>query len=219
MSRIIACLLAIVVLSTQAQAALIYLEIDGVEGTSQDDGRKGWIELNSFGLGVHVEGSEGPSSGGAGGVEVIFSDFAFSGMSSAASPEIFGAVVMGTHISSVTLDIVNPGDEKGNAPFAQWELKDVMFTSYSTSASSGMPAPWESYTASFGEITYTYTEFDSEGRILGSASFQWDLVNGTSSTVSKGTVESFEFLTAVPEPGTLSLLVLGGLALIRRRKR
>ncbi len=218
MSRIIACLLAIVV-STQVQAAVIYLEIDGVEGTSQDDGYKGWIELNSFGVGVYTEGTGSSGSGGAEGGTVVFSDFAFSGMSSAASPEIFGAVILGTHISSVTLDIVNPGDEKGNEPFAQWELKDVRFTSYSTGGSSGMPAPGESYTATFGEITYTYAEFDSEGGITGSVSFHWDLVEGTSSKAYTGTVESFEFLTAVPEPGTLGLLGLGGLALIRRRKR
>ncbi len=217
MARIIICLLAIAVLSASAQASLVYyLDIEGVQGESQIDPYQDWIEVNSFGVDVRIGSPSAPGDTRPSG-EVIFSEFVFSGVVSKASPKIFESVVMGTPIPIITLDIVRIGAERDI--LAQWELKDALLTSYQTASSPGNTLPVETYSAVFSEIKYTYNEYASDGRALGSVQFEWDLLAGTSGSAFTGTVESFEFLTGtIPEPAALSLLTLGGFVLIRRRK-
>jgi hypothetical protein len=64
--------------------------------------------------------------------------------------------------------------------------------------------------------TLTYTYDIPEGTVSATASVFWN-----STSTSEGMdMDNLSFIgTAIPEPATMSLLAIGGIALIRRRRR
>jgi len=191
----------------------LFLQINDLQGESDRPGHENWIDVDSFGVSASTV-----VGGGRGSAE--FSPFRFRGPISKASPKILEFVVTGAIRETVRLDITMATDP--TKVVAYWELEDVQFTSYESGGtmSSDWTVPWDMYMAVCPEGRYGYTEYDADGFPAGTVEMRWGPA-APASVVTTGTVSGFQFITGdlAPEPATLSLLALGAVAGLLRRRR
>jgi type VI secretion system secreted protein Hcp len=111
-----------------------YLQIDGVDGESMAEGHRGWIEIQSVSL------SEADKT-----LAIVRKK------TSKSSALLQLACAKGTHFKKAVLHIRKSGGDGGT--YMKYELKDVLISSYQTSASSS-GAPMESMSINFTKIEY-----------------------------------------------------------------
>lgn len=120
-----------------------YLKIDGIEGESQDDKHKDWIEISSFNAPI----TSGNIGGGAGRGKVrpTGGEITVTKHTDAASPKLYEALHNGTHIPKVIIELTRP---TGKSPMV-YELSDVMVSSYQMGSG---PGATETMTMRFGSM-------------------------------------------------------------------
>lgn len=104
------------------------LELDGIKGESKQEGHKDWIEIASVSWGANTA--------------------AITRQSSRCSAEIKKAADQRRVFDKVRID-----QRKPDGSYLQYELENVLITSYQTSSSSGA-RPMESLSINFTKITY-----------------------------------------------------------------
>lgn len=153
----------------------IYLKFDTkIEGSVGSGDHKGWINVDSFQLGVgrsitaSGHGSDRDTSNPS------FSEATFSRGTDKASPEIFAQAIYGKSLGPATVDFVQvAGADKPEQVYLQFELGDAIVSSYSIS--SGGDRPTESFTLNFVKIRKKYTAF-SGAKVLADSEKKWDIV-------------------------------------------
>ena len=116
-----------------------------------------------------------------------------------------------------------------------WVAVDDRWASYTTDGSGGEPAPqvFESQLELVELITHTWGvglfadtgmdifihESDTTDRPMSVFATQVEMAAGTYDFKLNPTGQNFHIIGAVPEPMTLTLLGLGGLALVRRKRK
>ncbi|MGH8012928.1 MAG: Hcp family type VI secretion system effector, partial [Candidatus Binataceae bacterium] len=79
-----------------------FLKLEGIDGESEDQNHKNWIDVMSYAWSANQPGTFGHGQGGTAG-KVSMSDLSFQMLTSKATPAILKACAAGTHIASATL--------------------------------------------------------------------------------------------------------------------
>lgn len=147
-----------------------FLKIEGIEGESEDQEHKGWIDLINWNFGAMQAGTMSQGGGGGAG-KVSMRDFHFSMRVCKASPKLFEAVSSGEHFGSATLVSRKAG--KTQQKFLKIKFSDLLVSSFETGP--GDPLPVDSISLNFAKIEYEYSPQDSKGNLTGAIRAGWDL--------------------------------------------
>jgi len=129
-----------------AQIQAVFLELDGIVGSSSESNHFGWIEVDSIAQGVsRVTDS------------VCFDEFAFSKAMDEASPQLALHVANGAVIPLGRLDLVRV--DSGLVRFLRVQLSDILVTSYSVSGGNGH-APEEKFSIRPSVVSWKQTSYD-----------------------------------------------------------
>jgi type VI secretion system secreted protein Hcp len=148
--------LGLIAESLRAAAFDAFLEIDGIQGETEDPRHKDTIEIYSFSWGISQTGSASGGSGGGAG-KASFQDLHFSTSVSKASPKLMLACATGQHIASVVFFVHRGGDTQD---YIKITLEDVLVSSYQTSGSAGGAVPTDQFSLNFTKIKFEYTAQD-----------------------------------------------------------
>jgi len=159
-----------------------YLFIQDVPGQSVDADHKDWINLTSISEGMSRPVVYGGSGSTRNVSSVSHGDIVCTKESDKSTPKLIEAVCDGTVFKTVKIDLVQSLGEKKRVPYLQWELKNVIVTSYSLSAAldqnSGSP-PAESISLNFEEAKWIFTQYKKEGGKEGKVEATWKTEEGT----------------------------------------
>ncbi|HEY7120302.1 MAG TPA: type VI secretion system tube protein Hcp [Tepidisphaeraceae bacterium] len=137
----------------------MFLQVDGVQGESQDAKHKDAIDILAYSWGADLT-SSAVGGGGAGVGKTTFQEMHFVSRVSQASPKLLEFMATGHHVPSAHLAVVRSG--KSQNEFFDIDLQDVLVSSYQlrTSASGQLI---EEYTLSFNKADVEYTPQDAQG--------------------------------------------------------
>ena len=146
-----------------------YLKLDSIQGEAADANHKDEIQLLSFSWG----GSQTTSvagTGGSGAGKVDLSELSIMKHMDKSSPDLFKAIVSGTHIKTGVLSAVKAG--AGGKPFLKISLGELFVTSLQNSASSEVPT--ESVSFSYNTIKYEYSTQNEQGILTAVGAVSYD---------------------------------------------
>ncbi|QKJ86540.1 type VI secretion system tube protein Hcp [Paramixta manurensis] len=103
----------------------IFLNIDGIQGESQDANHKGWINVTSFTWGANQPGNMKVGGGGGAG-KVHYRDLTVQSQLDKAAPAIMRYVSNGKHINKVELSLCKAGGNQ--MEYCRITLEDVLIT-------------------------------------------------------------------------------------------
>jgi type VI secretion system secreted protein Hcp len=150
----------------------MFLKIDGIPGESTNSAHRDEIDVVSYDWAESQSGSPVGGGGGGGGGKVTMQDFRFAMHVNKASPKLFLACAMGTHIRNATLTVRRSGDNP--IEFLKWTFTDVVVASYETGASVVLgELPIDQISLAFAKIETEYTPITGAGGVVVKAG--WDL--------------------------------------------
>lgn len=155
-----------------------YLNLDGIQGESQDSTFKGWIEIFSFSMGASNPATIGSATGGAGAGKVTMSDISLQKLSDAASPLLFQACCSGKHFPKASMILRKAGGKQ--MVYLQYDLTEVFVESIQWSGSTGGDdSPTEAVSLAFGQVSVTYTPQKVDGTPDSAVIAGWDVKANT----------------------------------------
>jgi hypothetical protein len=172
-----------------------------------------WISTNSQGWEHHTSGQwdmlEG-KDGATSPVDIAQIDNLISGAQQPTGTpvkEILFTVDAGWIFKLNTWDMGHAGDQ--NEADYSWDLKLIK--------ESDSSVVWSTTTSEMGadDTTTISPNFTGEA----GEDYRLSFVENGSTFTQRGAIDNLSFGQAVPEPATMSLLALGGLSLLRRRRR
>jgi type VI secretion system secreted protein Hcp len=150
-----------------------FLDLDGIEGESQDSQYQNKIALQSFSWGA-TNNSSYVSGTGSGIGKGQIQDISCSKFCDKASLKLMERSVNGKPITSGKLSLLKQsGDTK--IPYLELELTDIVVTSFQTSASGDGQLPMEAFTLHFVQVKSHYKPQGNEGDPSGNIDFGWHL--------------------------------------------
>lgn len=155
-----------------------YIKFDGIDGESKDDKHKGWTDLFSCSQVIHRAGGGATGAARRRGAAQL-EDIRCSKLFEKSSPKIAEAVCKGKIFAKVEIAFVSDSEGATKTPYLVYELKEVMVSSYSSSAGSS-DVPHEDFALNFEEIKVTYTEVDAKGTKKGNIEYTWKVEEGKS---------------------------------------
>lgn len=158
-----------------------YLFIEGIEGQSVDADHAKWINLLSISESMSRPVSFGGSGSSRNTSSVSHGEIMVAKELDKSTPKLIEAVNSGKTLATVKIDMVQSlGDTSKRLPYMQWELKNVLVTSYSISGSGmGGDVPTESLSLNFEEAKWVYTQYSKEGKNEGKVETTWKVEEGT----------------------------------------
>lgn len=136
----------------------IYLELDGIKGSSTDDKFKEMIELNSFQWGAGL-GVSSPRGGDRTTSEPSVSEITTTKTTDKSSELLFKNLLKGEVIKKGTISFTAASKGESVA-YATLELSDVIISGFSMS--SGGDTPSESLSLNFTKFDWCYIGRDKE---------------------------------------------------------
>ncbi|HEU0184850.1 MAG TPA: type VI secretion system tube protein Hcp [Blastocatellia bacterium] len=150
----------------------IFLKIEGITGESQDDKKKGQIEIESCSFGCSQSGSFAVGSGGGVG-KVNFQDIYFTARVSIADPLLVNACASGKHIPKAEVTFRKAGGTQEE--YAIITLTDVLVSSYQFGGSGGAGLPTCSFALNFSKFQIKVAPQEAKGNLSGAVNGGWDL--------------------------------------------
>jgi len=141
-----------------------FLKIEGIEGSSQQKGHPGEIEVSSFSWGETQSGNVGQGGGGGAG-KVQIQDFHFTMNSTKASPVLMRTCATGEHIKEATLTCRKAGGSQQD--FLIIKMNDVIVSSYSVGGASDDGEVMDQLSLAFVKIDYVFREINDKGEGVG----------------------------------------------------
>jgi type VI secretion system secreted protein Hcp len=151
-----------------------FLELEGIEGESQDSQYKDKIELHSISWGATNNSSFKHGTGATVSKGQIH-ELSISKFMCKASMRLFERCVDGQHVPTGKLTLCKMSGEDNKIAYFEIEFEKMYVTSYSLSASGGGDLPMESTTLSFVQAKTKYLPQSNEGDASGNVGFGWDL--------------------------------------------
>jgi type VI secretion system secreted protein Hcp len=151
------------------------LEIDGIEGESQDTKHPKTVEVSSFSWGISQAGSFASGHGGGVG-KASFQDLHFTSHVGKASPKLALACATGQHIAKATLFVRKAGEDPQD--YYKVILEDVLVSSYQSAGSSGGDLPSDGFSFNYAKIEFDYSVQDAKGKIAAPIIMKYNLAAG-----------------------------------------
>lgn len=164
--------------STSIAPAAVFAKYDGIDGESKDSDHDKWIDVLSIDWGIHRPGEGATGQSRRRGAAVV-EDVTLTIEYDKASPKLQEKCLRGEIIPKLEIEqTANYGGAR--AVYLKYELKNVMVTSISVSASGNDEAgpPTLVVGCDFEEIKVTYTEFDDKGGKKGNVEYSWKVEEG-----------------------------------------
>jgi type VI secretion system secreted protein Hcp len=149
-----------------------FLDIDSIDGESQDDKHKDEIDILSWSWGETQAGSSAYGGGGGAG-KVSMQDFNFSMHVNKASPKLLLACATGQHIASALLTCRKAGKEQQE--YMKVKFSDLLISSFQTGGSQGDVVPVDQITFNFAKIEYEYYPQKKDGTLDAKVPVWYDL--------------------------------------------
>jgi type VI secretion system secreted protein Hcp len=150
-----------------------FLKLHGIEGESNDKDFKGQIELDSFGLSAHQQGTQHHGGGGGAG-RVEFSDLHCTKKYDRSSVQLMLACAMGQHFPEATITCRKAGGEQ--EPYLVLHLKDVLVSSYNMGGHGKGELPiMDEISLQFGAILKEYKTQTEKGTLGRPVKGGWNL--------------------------------------------
>lgn len=151
----------------------IFAKVDGIEGEATDDGHANEIRLTSCSFSAFNSSSYNNASKTVSKGQANMADIAWTKEVDKTSVAIFKACATGKVIPKVKISFQsNVGDDK-KIDFLVYELENVVFNSYSFSASSMAD---ESGTMTYAKIRQIYDQRDEKGTSKGKVEGFFDVL-------------------------------------------
>lgn len=147
-----------------------YLKIDAVQGEATDQDFKDQINILSFSWGGSQVSSAGTRSAGSGAGKVELADFSVTKHYDKSSPQLFKALVAGTHSPTAVLSAVKAG--AGGKPFLKITFDELFVTSVQISATDELPT--ESVSFSYKQIKIEYSTQNEKGTLTPTGSVTYN---------------------------------------------
>jgi type VI secretion system secreted protein Hcp len=155
-------------------AADVYLQIDGVNGESNDDRHKGWIEIVAVDWGVTQPTSGAVSTAGGHTVgRAVFDAIRITKAVDLASPKLMELAAQGKTIPKAKLEFFR-ADGSGALKYYEVMLESVLVSS-SKKSWGGSGLVLDQFTLHYAKITEKYTQQKIGGGAGGNTSGGWDL--------------------------------------------
>lgn len=158
-------------MSHAGSQADMFLQLDGINGESQDENFQNAIEVQSFSWGVSNSGSAQYQKGSGVGKSTV-QDLHVTKRIDSSSPSLVQACVTGDHIASGTLSIRKAGGSNALV-YLTYALTNILVSSVSTG--SGGADVQESVTLNFQQFKETYTPQSEQGGSDASVDFGYDI--------------------------------------------
>ncbi len=153
-----------------------YIKFDGIDGECKDKGHEKWSDLHTYNQSVHKPG-EGATGAARRRGTVVLDDLVCTKLVDKSSPKIAEAVLKGKIFPKVEIHATVSTTDSGREPYYVYELKNVMVTEHTISASK-QGKPSESFRLNFEEVKVKYTEMDAQGAKKGDVAYGWDVEAG-----------------------------------------
>lgn len=137
-----------------------FLDLDGIQGESQDEKFKDKIQVLSWSWGASNVSSVA-GTGGSGAGKVDMSDVSMMLNFDKSTPKFFKSISKGTHISKGTMSAVKSGAD--GKPYLKVNFTEIFVTGLQMSASSEVPTVSLSFT--YNEIGIDYSVQDEKGTL------------------------------------------------------
>jgi type VI secretion system secreted protein Hcp len=148
------------------------LQIDGVEGESEIEGKAGWIDIFSYSLGASNPSSV--SSGqGSGASKVDISSISLQKVIDKTTPILFLKCCSGKHFAKAQLVVREAGDKP--IEYLIMKFEQVFVDSVSWGGANGGGKPTESLTLSFAKVEIEYYPQKEDGSRGNKVPAGWDV--------------------------------------------
>ena len=155
-----------------------FIRFEGVDGSATERNHKAWSDIESFNLGMHQPGGTSAGQTHRRG-DVVVDDMIVSKKLDKAGLKIAEAALKGKVFPKVEIHVVAPFPGIGRQTYYEYELRNVMVTSYSVQGSGvGREVPVEDLALNFEEIKVTLTEITRKGKIKGKHEYKWKVETG-----------------------------------------
>lgn len=155
----------------------ILLKLNGIKGESQDGNSlyKDAIEINSFSFGVTNPVSVLKGGGGGAG-KAKYTDFSLTKYLDSASLTLLKNLASGHAIQDGTLYFFKTGQDK---PYLTIQLNEIFVTSQQQGVTDSDDRMSESITLMAAQMTFTYTQYGTDGRVVSTQTVAIDQENNT----------------------------------------
>lgn len=154
----------------------VLLQIEGIDGETQQEGKSGWIELQSWSIGGHNSSTFGSGTGG-GKAKGIANDLVVSKFLDKATPNIQLYCLTGKHVAKVVLEARKAAGES-KLTYLTYTLTNCYITSVSDSGGSDGTA-MESLSITYEKIEGKYQPQDKAGNPEGGTiDFEYNTATG-----------------------------------------
>ncbi len=143
-------------------AGNIILELEGVEGESEDSVLKAKIDISSFSWGLSNMAAGSLGKGSSAGTADL-ADISLQKTMDKSSTMLFINCAKGQHHPTATLHIRKTGGDDTPKDYLKYTLNEVYITSYSTGGSEGGGLPSESFSLNYAKIKMEYFIQDADG--------------------------------------------------------
>jgi type VI secretion system secreted protein Hcp len=153
-------------------ASDMLLQIEGIEGETQIEGKTGWIDVMSYSLGASNPSSVSTGAGsGAGRVDI--SSLNLQKVIDKTTPILFLKCCSGKHFAKAQLVVREAGDKP--VEYLIMKMEQVFVDSVSWGGANGGGKPTESLTLSFAKIELEYYEQKEDGSRGSKVPAGWDI--------------------------------------------
>jgi type VI secretion system secreted protein Hcp len=165
----VAGILALLTTALSAQAAFeAFLKIEGVPGESTDSTHTGWIQVDSVHFGMTGVSDLAPTE---------LAPLTLLKRVDKASPLLASACATGIHIARMKLELVRTTPKRTR--FYQVTLEDVLVSGLDSSGAAEGHVLAESVQLLAGRWSWSYAEFELDGRHRQDLHLFWDVVRNT----------------------------------------
>jgi len=138
-----------------------FLKLDGMDGESTDDKYPGWVEVQSFSMGVTHLTTIGSATGGAGSGRTSVGELQIQKVVDKSSAVLFQKCATGEHFSKGKLVVRKAGGTQ--MEYLIYEMENVFVTSIHFSSAGGEENANESLSLAYGKVRFNYHPQNANG--------------------------------------------------------